>query len=85
VEDTLGSGRFGMAEETGRLLNDAITRGVDAGLGLGQAVCRFLAESQPPFSSCASRSAGITADNESGYCFRIFRISAATVIGPRLP
>jgi hypothetical protein len=51
VDETLGAGRFGMAEETGRMLNDAITRGVmDAGLGIGQAVGRFLVEQQPPFA-----------------------------------
>ena len=38
VDEALGPGRFGMAEETGRLLNGAINDGVGAGLGLGQAV-----------------------------------------------
>ncbi|MGE5245309.1 MAG: hypothetical protein ACM3SQ_13855 [Betaproteobacteria bacterium] len=47
VDEALGPGRFGMAEETGRLLNDAIARGVAAGLGLGQSVGRFLAEREP--------------------------------------
>jgi hypothetical protein len=47
VDEALGPGRFGMAEETGRLLNGAINDGVRAGLGIGQSVCRFLAEKQP--------------------------------------
>jgi len=47
VDEALGPGRFGMAEETGRLLNGAINEGVHAGLGIGQSVCRFLAEKQP--------------------------------------
>ncbi len=47
VEAALGPGRFGMAEETGRLLNAAINRGVAAGLGIGQAVGRFLCEKHP--------------------------------------
>jgi hypothetical protein len=47
VDEALGPGRFGMAEETGRLLNGAINDGVAAGLGLGQSVARFLA-AQPP-------------------------------------
>ena len=47
VDDTLGPGRFGMAEETGRLLNDAIRRGADQKLGLGQSVARHLAEQNP--------------------------------------
>src|SRR5262249_48395186 len=47
VDEALGPGRFGMAEETGRLLNAAITDGVAAGLGLGQSVTRALAERSP--------------------------------------
>jgi hypothetical protein len=50
VDETLGPGRFGMADETGRLLNGAITDGVKRGLGIGQSVGRFLEESQPPFA-----------------------------------
>jgi len=50
VDEALGPGRFGMAEETGRLLNAAINDGVAAGLGLGQAVTRFLAAKQPQFA-----------------------------------
>ncbi|MEI6668352.1 MAG: hypothetical protein WCP29_09375 [Acidobacteriota bacterium] len=49
VDQTLGTGRFGMAEETGRLLNRAINEGVAQGLGLGQAVGKYLADSPPPF------------------------------------
>ena len=50
VDEALGPGRFGMAEETGRLLNQAITGGVDAGLGIGQAVGEFLTSRQPQFA-----------------------------------
>jgi hypothetical protein len=50
VDESLGPGRFGMAEETGRLLNAAIADGVDAGLGIGQAVGRFLVDTQPAFA-----------------------------------
>jgi len=49
VEETLGPGQFGMAE-TGRLLNEAINDGVGRGLGLGQAVSRFLASRPTTFS-----------------------------------
>ena len=48
VDEALGPGRFGMAEETGTLLNAAITEGVGRGLGLGQAVAARLSEMQPP-------------------------------------
>jgi hypothetical protein len=47
VDEALGPGRFGMADETGRLLNAAINDGVAAGLGLGQSVTRALAERSP--------------------------------------
>ncbi len=50
VDHTLGPGTFGMAEETGRLLNDAITEGVGRGLGIGQAVGQFLSDKQPQFA-----------------------------------
>jgi hypothetical protein len=48
VDEALGPGRFGMAEETGRLLNGAINDGVKDGLGLGQSVARYLHAAQPP-------------------------------------
>jgi len=50
VDEALGPGRFGMADETGRLLNGAITDGVAAGLGIGQAVTQFLAAKAPQFA-----------------------------------
>jgi len=50
VDESLGPGRFGMADETGRLLNRAINDGVAAGLGIGQAVTRFLAAREPQFA-----------------------------------
>jgi len=53
VDEALGPGRFGMADETGRLLNGAIVDGVGAGLGFGQSVARFLA-AEPPQHARAS-------------------------------
>ncbi len=47
VDEALGPGRFGMAEETGRLLNAAISDGVRGGLGLGQSVARYLHAERP--------------------------------------
>ena len=42
VEAGLADGSFGMAEETGREINDAIRRGAEQGWGLGEAVGRAL-------------------------------------------
>jgi hypothetical protein len=50
VDASLGPGRFGMAEETGQVLNRAITEGVESGLGIGQAVGKYLVGEQPPFA-----------------------------------
>jgi hypothetical protein len=44
VDEALGPGRFGMAEETGRLLNEIIGSASARALGLGQAVAAYLAE-----------------------------------------
>lgn len=38
VGQVLGEGAFGMSEQTGRMINEMINRGVAEGLGLGQAV-----------------------------------------------
>lgn len=51
VDEALGPGRFGMAEETGTLLNAAIAGGVADGLGLGQSVGRYLAEVEAPHAT----------------------------------
>lgn len=49
VDARLGPGEFGMAEETGRLLNEAILEGAREGQGLGEAASAFLATTAPPF------------------------------------
>src|SRR6187431_2304701 len=51
VDESLGEGRFGMAEETGTGLNAAITAGVARGLGIGQSVGEMLLDSKAPFAS----------------------------------
>lgn len=38
VDKEIGSGKFGMAEETGRMLNNAIKKGAKKNLGLGRSV-----------------------------------------------
>ncbi|MBI4822960.1 MAG: hypothetical protein HY805_01855 [Nitrospirae bacterium] len=42
VAEGLHKGIFGMAEETGRLLNQAIKQGVDRGLGIGESIGEFI-------------------------------------------
>ena len=42
VDAEIDSGRFGMAEETGRMINQAIVDGVREGLGIGSAVGRYI-------------------------------------------
>jgi deoxyhypusine synthase len=42
------TGRFGMARETGELLNAAIRRGAEDGLGLGESIGRMIATSRFP-------------------------------------
>lgn len=48
VDDRIRDGRFGMARETGDLLNRAINEGARAGQGLGQAVGALIANSDYP-------------------------------------
>jgi len=50
VADTIKDGRFGMAEETGKLLNTAIKQGAAQGLGMGEAVSKKLTELNPPYA-----------------------------------
>ena len=44
VVKSLEDGSFGMAEETGLLMNQAIRRGANEGLGIGEALGRLIAE-----------------------------------------
>ncbi|SPD73863.1 conserved hypothetical protein [uncultured Desulfobacterium sp.] len=50
VAQVLGDGKFGMAEETGRLLNEAISEGAKNGLGLGKSIGRMLVKEGFPFN-----------------------------------
>jgi hypothetical protein len=49
VDTALGSGKFGMAEETGQLINQAVKRGVAEDCGAGESISRTLAELNPQF------------------------------------
>lgn len=51
VDEALGPGKFGMADETGRLLNAAIRDGVARGQGIGQAVGEYLRGMKPAHES----------------------------------
>jgi hypothetical protein len=42
VDDEIDDGRFGMTEETGRILNEAITQGHRNGQGMGEAVGQYI-------------------------------------------
>ncbi len=53
VDAEIDNGRFGMAEETGRILNDAITRGAKDGQGLGEAIGRYMNHTADQFPNRA--------------------------------
>ncbi len=50
VAEGLGSGEFGMADETGTFLNQAIKEGAQENLGLGSAIGRFLIRKNFPYN-----------------------------------
>jgi hypothetical protein len=58
VDESLGPGRFGMAEETGRLLNQIVRVAAERKQGLGQAVGSYLADQDAPH---ADRCLAVTA------------------------
>jgi hypothetical protein len=47
VDATLGAGRFGMAEETGRIINEAVKAGAADRIGMGEALGRELDRMKP--------------------------------------
>jgi hypothetical protein len=59
VDEALGPGRFGMAEETATVLNGAITEGVAQGLGIGQAVGARLLGMRPPHAGLSLLAAAV--------------------------
>jgi Arginine dihydrolase ArgZ-like, C-terminal, Rossmann fold len=58
VDESLGPGRFGMADETGRHLNEILVRASHQQRGCGQAVGAYLSEQNPPY---ADRSLAVAA------------------------
>jgi hypothetical protein len=51
VDQALGPGQFGMAEETGRVLNEVVTAGCAERRGYGESVARHLHERRAPHAS----------------------------------
>mgnify|MGYP006279339893 CR=1 FL=1 len=49
VEQTIRDGSFGMAEETGKLLNEAIIKGDLKGHGMGNSIAKLIYESGYPY------------------------------------
>ncbi len=50
VGQVLGAGEFGAAQETGEVVNDAISKGAENDLGLGEAMGQYLVEQEFPFN-----------------------------------
>ena len=49
VDSEIDAGTFGMAEETGRIINEAINGGVKKGLGIGQSIGDMIRKSDFPY------------------------------------
>lgn len=58
VDAEIGKGGFGMAEETGKLLNGAIKRGVKKGWGIGRSVGEMINNSKYPYKNLSILAAG---------------------------
>ena len=50
VQSQLDQRAFGMSEETGQQINQAISDGVAGGLGIGESLGRYLAHARPPYA-----------------------------------
>jgi hypothetical protein len=49
VDSEIDSGTFGMAEETGRIINEAIHEGVNKGFGIGKSIGALILKSNFPY------------------------------------
>src|SRR3989338_1517274 len=58
VDAEIGKGEFGMAEETGKLLNGAIKNGVKKGWGIGRSVGELINKSKYPYRDLRILAAG---------------------------
>lgn len=59
VDAELGKGEFGMAEETGKLLNSAIKNGSKKGWGIGKSVGEMINKSKYPYKNLSILAAGV--------------------------
>jgi len=62
VGEGLVHGSFGMAEETGRILNQAIIKGVSKGIGIGEAVGREIINGKYPYKNRSILATGAKLD-----------------------
>jgi hypothetical protein len=58
VDAEIGKGGFGMSEETGKLLNNAIKHGVKKGWGIGKSVGQMIHSSKYPYKDLSILAAG---------------------------
>jgi len=59
VSSYLQTGKFGMWEETGKLMNEAIQNAADTGFGMGEALGKKLVEMDAPYNKYSLLAAGI--------------------------
>lgn len=59
VAAVIGEGQFGMAEETSTMLNDAIIKGAEEGLGLGEAVGKMIEDEKLPHKNISITAGGV--------------------------
>lgn len=59
VSAYLQTGKFGMWEETGRWMNEAIQHAADTGIGMGEALGRRLTEINAPYNAYSLLAAGL--------------------------
>ena len=59
VSEYLKTGQFGMWEETGRFMNEAIQNAADTGIGMGEALGKKLIEIDAPYNAYSLLAAGI--------------------------
>ena len=62
VSEYLQTGKFGMWEETGKLMNEAIQHAADTGIGMGEALGKKLVTLDAPYNTYSLLAAGIQYD-----------------------